>query len=90
MKQYPIELKEQVIKEIQEVGNISLVCRKHGLKPGTVHGWIHGYKNKDKIAEQKQVRELNKKIRDQEHEILVLRSLLKKTFPLWNNEKELS
>ena len=90
MKQYPKELKEQVVKEIQDVGNISLVCKKHGLKSSTVHGWIHGYKSKDKITEQKQIKEMNKKIREQEHEILVLRSLLKKTFPLWNNEKELS
>lgn len=90
MKQYPSELKEQIVKEIQDVGNISLVCRKHGLKLSTVHTWVHKIKNKDKISDNKLTRELQRKIKDQEHEILVLRSLLKKTFPLWNNEKQLS
>lgn len=90
MNQYSRELKEQVVKEIKEVGNISLVCKKHGLKTSTVHGWINGYKNKDKIAEQKLNRQLQKKIKDQELEIEVLKSLLKKTYPLWNNEKPLS
>jgi len=84
------ELKEQVVKEIEEVGNLSVVCKKHGLKTSTVHSWLDKVRNKDKHTEQKQTRELQKKIRDQEHEILVLRALLKKTYPLWNNEKPLS
>jgi transposase len=84
------ELKEQVIKEVEEAGNISVVCRKHGLRPSTVHSWLDKVKNKDKYEEQRTHRELQRKIKDQEHEILVLRSLLKKTFPLWNNEKPLS
>ena len=90
MKQFSDEFKAQILKEIEEVGNISLVCRKHGLKKTTVHGWLYWDRNKEKIVEQKQVRELNKKLREQEHEILVLRALLKKTYPLWNNEKPLS
>lgn len=84
------ELKGQVIKEIKEVGNISLVCKKHGLKQSTVHGWLHGIKNKDKILEAKQVKNYQKKIKDLELQVEVLTSLLKKTYPLWNNEKPLS
>lgn len=90
MKEFTAEFKEQIIKEISEVGNISLVCRKHGLKLSTVHTWVHKNKNKGKIAESKVNRELLKKLKDQEHEILVLKALLKKTYPLWNNEKPLS
>lgn len=90
MKRYPAEFIEQVLREVKEVGNVALVCRRHGLKHPTVHNWIHKTKNKGKIAEQRRNRELERKIKDQEHEILVLRSLLKKTFPLWNNEKPLS
>jgi len=90
MKSYSIEFKEQIVKEIQEVGNISLVCKKHGLKPSTAHGWLNGVKNKDKIAEKKQFREYQKKIKDLELQVEVLTSLLKKTYPLWNNEKPLS
>lgn len=29
---YPMEFREQILKEIQEVGNITLVCKKHALK----------------------------------------------------------
>ena len=84
------EIKDQIVREIKEVGNISLVCRKHGLRTSTVHSWLHGIKNKDKIADNKLNRELQKKIKDQQLEIDVLRSLLKKTYPLWNSEKPLS
>ena len=84
------EFRDQVLKEIEEVGNITLVCKKHSLRRTTVHGWLHRNKNKVKIAEQKINRELQRKIKDQELEIAVLKSLLKKTYPLWNNEKHLS
>ena len=87
---YQTEFKEQIVKEIQEVGNISLVCRKHGLKTSTVHGWLHVNKNKDKIAEQKLNKQQARKIKDLELQVEVLTSLLKKTYPLWNNEKPLS
>jgi transposase len=87
---FSLEFKDQVLKEVEEVGNISLVCRKHSLKPSTVHGWLNKVRNKDKILEEKQIRELQRTIRDQEHEIIVLRALLKKTYPLWNSEKKLS
>lgn len=90
MKRYPGEFVEQVLKEVKEVGNVALVCRRHGLKHPTVHNWINKTKNKGKIAEQKLHRELQRRVQDQEHEILVLRALLKKTYPLWNNEKPLS
>lgn len=90
MKQYSNEFKAQIIKEIQEVRNISLVCKKHDLKSSTVHGWLYGVKNKDKIAEIKANRQLQKKVKDLELQVEVLTSLLKKTYPLWNNEKELS
>ncbi len=89
-KQYTNEFKEQVLKEIKEVGNIALVCRKHGLKTSTVHGWLHRDKNKEKIIEKKQVRAYQRKIEDLELQVEVLTSLLKKTYPLWNNEKPLS
>lgn len=90
MKRYSEEFRDQILKEISEVGNITLVCKKHDLKRTTAMNWLYRTRNKGKITEQKQVRELNKKLKDQEHEILVLRALLKKTYPLWNNEKPLS
>ena len=87
---YSKETKEQVLKEIEDVGNITLVCKKHNLKRTTVHGWLDKINNASKIADKKATRVLEKKIKDQEHEIEILRALLKKTYPLWNNEKSLS
>lgn len=90
MKQYSQEYKSQILKEIEEVGNITLVCKKHEIKRTTVMNWLNKDKNKVKIAEQKQIKALNRKVKDQELEIEVLKSLLKKTYPLWNNEIPLS
>ncbi len=90
MKMFTPEFKEQIIKEIKEVGNISLVCKKHGLKSSTVHGWLNNINNTEKISEAKANREAQKKIKDLELQVEVLTSLLKKTYPLWNNEKPLS
>ena len=90
MKTYSEEYKAQILKEIQEVGNITLVCKKHEIKRTTVMNWLHKDKNKVKIAEQKQIKALNRKVKDQELEIEVLKSLLKKTYPISNNEKTLS
>lgn len=87
---YSTEFKEQIVKEVQEVGNVSLVCRKHSLKTSTVHGWLHLKKNKVQVSEKKQNREFQKKIKDLELQVEVLTSLLKKTYPLWNSEKQLS
>ena len=48
---YPMEFREQILIEIQEVGIITLVCRKHAVKTGmrafkllkeTEKRWMHG------------------------------------------------
>lgn len=35
-KRYPEEFKRQIVKEVEEVGNATLVARKHDLILGTV------------------------------------------------------
>jgi len=37
---YTDEFKEQLIKECQETGNISIVARRHDISPSTIHTWI--------------------------------------------------
>ncbi len=86
---YSNELKLQVVKEIQEVGNISFVCKKHGLKPSTVHGWLKAYNNKDHLDELAQLRKLKKELADSKLENTVLKELLKKTYQVWNNNETL-
>ena len=39
-KRYSEEFKRQIIKEVEEVGNASLVARKHDVVPGTVTRWV--------------------------------------------------
>jgi transposase len=33
------EFKEQILRESQEVGNVSLVARRHNISPNTIHTW---------------------------------------------------
>ncbi len=48
-KSYTKELKESIINEVKEVGNISLVSRKHGISTSTISTWIRNSKQRDEI-----------------------------------------
>ena len=79
MKRYSIEEKAEILKEVEEVGNINLVCRKRGLSHTTVHNWIKkgiGTSNKNYPAEN---RRLKKRVAELELEKSILKDLLKKT-----------
>ncbi len=89
MTEYSLELKEQIVKEIAEVGSVVAVCRKHNLNPKTVHNWVYAARNKHASNELKTVRELTKKLYEKEIENKVLKELLKKTVQVWNNEDRL-
>jgi transposase-like protein len=39
-KTYPDEIKEQVLKEVEETGNVALVARNHGIPSTTINTWI--------------------------------------------------
>ena len=49
-RSYSEEFKEQILQEVKEVGNVSLVGRKHGIATSTIFTWISKSKNKDKIG----------------------------------------
>ena len=40
MKRYSMEEKTEILKEVEEIGNINLVCKKRGISHTTVHNWI--------------------------------------------------
>ncbi|NSW89540.1 MAG: transposase [Firmicutes bacterium] len=40
MRQYIEEFKEQILAECQEVGNVSLVARRHQISENTIYAWI--------------------------------------------------
>ena len=49
-RSYSEEFKEQILQEVKEVENVSLVGRKHGISTSTIFNWISKSKNKDKIG----------------------------------------
>lgn len=44
-KAYSDEFKEQVLKEVEETGNVTLVARNHGIPSTTINTWIKKKKN---------------------------------------------
>lgn len=89
LSKFSAELKEQVLAEIKEVGNVVAVANKHGISPKTVHNWTRAITHKVQIDQSKELRELNRKLKDAELENLVLKELLKKTYPRWQNAEKL-
>jgi len=43
---YSEELKEQIIRECQEVGNVALIARRHEISSNTIHTWIKRYRER--------------------------------------------
>jgi len=43
-KQYSDELKEQIIKECQEAGNVAIVARRYNISSNTIHTWLKKYR----------------------------------------------
>ncbi len=85
---YSNEVKVQVLAEIKEVGSIEAVARKHGISGKTIQNWLRAERNKDVHEHNKSVRELEKTIAARDRQIEVLKSLLKKTYQVWNTEDE--
>jgi len=89
VKKISNELKEQILAEVKEVGNISLVAKKHNISSKTIYNWTSASKNAAQISQSKEVRALNKKLKDAELENLVLKELLKKTYQRWESAEKL-
>ncbi|MFL0194639.1 transposase [Clostridium sp. WILCCON 0269] len=48
-KSYTKELREEVLREVKEVGNVSLVSRRHGISKSTIFTWIKNSNDKNEI-----------------------------------------
>ena len=48
-KQYGEELKELIIKECQETGNVALVARRHEMSPNTIYTWLSKYRKNGSV-----------------------------------------
>ena len=83
--QFSVELKEQILKEVQEVGVVTTVAKKHNVDPKTVHNWMRVIRGRPKREQMQELRDLQKKLKNAELENLVLKELLKKTYPHWQS-----
>jgi len=83
-----MDVKQQILKEVEETGSIALVAKKHGINPKNVYNWRRASKNSVQISEHRKVRELTKKVEEQALQIEVLKSLLKKTYQVWDSENK--
>jgi len=80
-KQYTQEFKEQLIKESQEVQNVSLVARRHSVSPNTIHTWIRKSKIRGFVSplpkdENKRFAEIEKRLEGISRENNELKKLL--------------
>ncbi|WP_236616414.1 transposase [Schnuerera ultunensis] len=93
-KRYPEEFKRQIIKEVEETGNATLVARRHDLVPGTVTRWVRESKKENGLIPnynysnninakslEEENEQLKKLLGEKDLEIAILKDLLKKTNP---------
>lgn len=96
-RSYTKELKESILNEVKEVGNVSLVSRKHGISKSTIFTWIKNSKQKDEIKVkpgrkannfEKEITKitqendtLKKILGEKDLEIAILKDLIKKANP---------
>ena len=66
-KQYSEEFKQQILEECRQIGNASLVARRHQISKSTVHGWMRAERKRGSIEplprdEQERYREIEKRL----------------------------
>ena len=72
MKRYSMEEKAEIFKEVENLGKVCLVAKKHGMPATTIQNWIRKGLNQSNSSE---VRRLKKAISQQKLEISILKDL---------------
>ena len=67
--QYTDELKEQILQECRETGNVALVARRHEISPNTIHSWVRAARKRGTTkalpkADHKRQKALEKQLQD--------------------------
>ena len=88
-KTISMEQKVQILSEVKETGNITMVAKKHEISSKTIYNWLRSKNNVEQITQSKEIKNLIKKLKDAELENTVLKALLKKTYPLWQSAEKL-
>lgn len=76
MKRYTEEEKVEILREVESLGNVSLVAKKHGMPATTIQNWIRKSLSQSSPSES---RRLKKRISELELQNSILKDLLKKT-----------
>lgn len=79
MRRYTEEEKAEILKEVESLGNVSLVSKKRGISHTTIHTWVKKGLKGEKRNYPAENRMLKKKISDLELQNKILKDLLKKT-----------
>ncbi len=83
VKSYSKELREQILKEVKDTGNMALVSRKHGISYQTVVSWVGSERRAPAKKRKQDLKSLETRLKDAELENRILKELLKKTNQLW-------
>lgn len=83
------EVKEQILKEVEETGVVATVAKKYEIDPKNIHNWMRSRSKSNKQDDQKRIRELEKQLKSAALENTVLKELLKKTYPHWQSAEKL-
>lgn len=80
-RDYAKEFKEKVLAECQQIGNVALVARRHGISASTVHTWRATVKKRGSIeplprAEAERLEEMVRRINNMSIENDMLKKLV--------------
>ena len=82
-RSYTPEFKAQLVKEAQDLGNLSAVAKNHKIPLVTLRHWVVKSAQEKDPSSRLANKELIKKLSDAELENRVLKELLKKTNQAW-------
>lgn len=78
-----LELREQILKEVKEVGNRTQVAKRHNISESTIRGWENRKQNKETTTNkniEKENKILKKLLIEKELELEILRDTLGKKY----------
>lgn len=87
-EKYMPELKERVLKDLDEVGDIKIVCERHNVPKHAVYRFRRERLNRPSGNKDLKIKSLNKELREKDLENRILRELLKKTYQVMPIELE--
>jgi hypothetical protein len=80
VSKYSEELKVQVLKSLEEVGDAKAVAERHNNPVWVVRRFRREKLKSPEINKDKKIKQLTQQLKDKELENLILRELLKKTY----------